>query len=145
MSTREVGLRYPTALWLSGRGPCIAMSCTEESEARQVGHALLQQKTGVLITYRSAMDLIQNAPNGNVAMVILAGRECPMEMQQVFGWLKRRHPHCPVAVIADTGAGEEELAARIGGAIFMTRPLYEEQWSALLTGAVARGLQGNVL
>lgn len=145
MSTREVGLRNPTALWLSGRGPCIAMSCTEESEARQVGQALLQQKTGVLITYRSATDLIQNAPSGAVAMVILAGRECPLEMQEVFGWLKRRHPHCPVAVIADTGAGEEELAARIGGAIFMTRPLDDDQWSALLTGAVVRGLQGNVL
>jgi FixJ family two-component response regulator len=121
------------------------MSCTEESEAHQIGHALLQQKTGVLITYRSAMELIHNAPSGAVAMVILAGRECPTEMREVFGWLKRRHPHCPVAVIADTGAGEEELAARVGGAIFMTRPVDDAQWSALLTGVAARGLQGNVL
>jgi DNA-binding NtrC family response regulator len=121
------------------------MSCTEESEVYRVGHALLKQKTGVLITYRSATDLIQNAPNGSVAMVILAGRECPTEMRAAFDWLKRRHPHCPVAVVADTGAGEQELAARSGGAIFMTRPVDDEQWSALLTGAAARGLQGNVL
>ena len=144
MSTRDVGLRNPTVMWLSGRGPCIAMSCTEESEADQVGRAILHQKTGVLITYRSATELIQNAPCGAVAMVILAGRECPTEMQDVFGWLKRRHPHCLVAVVADTGCGEEELAARIGGALFLTRPVDEEQWSALLTGAV-RGLQGNAL
>jgi len=65
-------------------------------------------------------------------------------MRTAFDWLKRRHPHCRVAVIADTGCGEEELAARIGGAIFMTRPVDDEQWSALLTGAV-RGLQGNAL
>lgn len=144
MSTRDVGLQYPAALWLSGRGPCIAMSCTEECEADQVGQALLQQNTGVLITYRSAMDLIQNAPRGALAMAILAGRECPAEVRTALSWLRRRHPHCPVAVVADTGCGEEELAARLGGAIFMTRPLADEQWSALLTAA-ARGLQGNTL
>lgn len=145
MNTREVGVAYPAAMWLSDRGPCIAMSCTEESEAYQVGQALLHQKTGVLITYRSATELIHNAPNGAIAMVILAGRECPTEMHEVFDWLKRRHPHCPTAVIADAGAGDEELAARIGGAIFMTRPMDDDQWSALLTVATARGLQGNVL
>ena len=145
MNTRDVRVAYPTALWLSGRRSCIAMSCTEESEACQVGQALLHQNTGVLITYRSATELIHNAPNGAIAMVILAGRECPTEMHEVFDWLKRRHPHCPTAVIADAGAGDEELAARIGGAIFMTRPMDDDQWSALLTVATARGLQGNVL
>jgi DNA-binding NtrC family response regulator len=93
------------------------MSCTEESEASQVSQALLHQKTGVLITYRSAQDLIQNAPAGAVAMVILAGRECPAEMGRALQWLRRRQPHCPVAVIADVGAGKEETTARAGGAI----------------------------
>ena len=78
-------------------------------------------------------------------MVILAGRECPAEMGRALQWLRRRQPHCPVAVIADVGAGKEETTARAGGAIFMARPVPEEQWSALLAGAVARHLQGNAL
>jgi len=121
------------------------MSCTEESEASQVSQALLQQKTGVLITYRSAQDLLHNAPAGAVAMVILAGRECPEETGRVLHWLRHRQPHCPVAVIADVGAGEDEITARAGGAIFMARPVLNEQWLALLSGVFARGLQGNVL
>lgn len=78
-------------------------------------------------------------------MVILAGRECAEETGRVLHWLRHRHPHCPVTVIADAGAGEEELTARSGGAIFMARPVTGEQWTALLSGVLARGLQGNVL
>lgn len=144
MSTRDVKIAYPPALRLSGRKPCVAMACTDESEARQMAQALSKLNTGVLITYRSAADLIRNAPRGAVSMVILAGRERPTEMRTALACLRRRHPYCPVAVIADTGAGEEELAARIGGAIFMTRPVEQEPWSALLAAA-SRGLQGNAL
>lgn len=138
MRSRDNGYGAPSAFWSAARCPCIAMSSTEASEEDQVGHALLQHNTGVLITYRRALDLLQNVPAGVLAMVILAAREPAADVRVALEWLRRRRHDCPVTVVADSGGGAEEIVARVGGAIFMTRPVGAAQWSALVAGAIAR-------
>ena len=64
-------------------------------------------------------------------------------MEQVLQWLRHHRPRCPMVVVADHGAGEEELIARCGGAFFLTRPVSQAQWAALVAAAFAACGQTN--
>ena len=121
------------AMRLSASRVCILMVCTDMGEADQVGRQLSELNNGFLITYRRAEDLMLNAPVGKVALVILATKEnSPAGLSRTLKWLKNRWPGCPVTVVGTQGGGKEELAARSGGAFFLTRPVDPQQWSALL-------------
>lgn len=114
------------------RGLCVLMVCTDMSEADQVGRALSEVNSGCLVTYRRAEDLMSNAPAGEVALVILANESTPVRLDRTLRWLRRRWPRCPLAVVGDQGGGEREIAARSSGAMYLTRPVAAEEWSALL-------------
>lgn len=109
------------------------MTCEDMSEAEAVGQTLLKLNIGVLVTYRRTCDLMLNAPAGRVAVVILATKDTPAVVCRTLQWLRHHWPRCPVTVLGDTGSGELEMAAREGGASFLTRPVTCEEWTALLS------------
>ncbi len=111
---------------------CILMACADASEADQVGRQLLKLNSGCLVTYRRAQDLMYNAPMGKVALVILGTNESSSTLGRILKWLRKRWPNCPLTVVGDNGGGEQELTARIGGALYLTRPVRAQQWSELL-------------
>ena len=41
-----------------------------------------------------------------------------------------------MVVVGSEGCGEHELAARIGGASYLTRPVHSGQWEGLLSHAL---------
>lgn len=122
---------------------CIVMVCADSREAEQVSSALLELNSGCLITYRRAEDLLVNAPAGKIALIILAAGEKPDKIGHTLRWLKHRWPGCNVTVVGDVGSGDHELAAREGGAFYLTRPVSTEQWSAILSHAL--GMRQSVL
>lgn len=80
-----------------------------------------------------------NAPSGKVVLAILATRWRDVaDLGRMLKWLRRRWSECVVTVVGDEGGGEEELAARRGGALFLTRPVELWHWSALLSHVMRR-------
>ena len=130
------GKQYRSALRPTGRGLCIVMVCTDMSEADQVSRQLEQVDNACLVTYRRAEDLMLNAPCGKVALIILATADAPMRVKHTLSWLRHRWPRCPITVIGDSGSGEHEMAAREGGAFYLTRPVAPEAWEAALSHAL---------
>ncbi len=113
-------------------GLCIVMACTDQTEADEVTQQLSQLNNGCLITYRRAEDLVFNAPAGRVALVILATNDSPEVLRRTLSWLRNRWSSCPVTVVGNEGGGRHELAAREGGAIYLTRPVEPHEWSSIL-------------
>ncbi len=122
---------------LAKQCPCVVMTCEDMSEAEAVGQTLLQLNIGMLITYRKASDLMSNAPAGWVAVVILATKDSPAVIRRTLQWLHHRWPRCPVTVVGDIGSGDHEMAAREGGASFLSRPVTCEEWTAMLSHTLA--------
>jgi len=127
------------------RSLCIVMVCTDLYEAEQVGRQLSQLNTGCLVTYRRTQDLLCNAPAGKIALVILATNSDASIIKRTLGWLRRRWPRCSIAVVGDIGGSENELAAREGGAFYLTRPVPPEQWSAVLSHVLTRHARIDVM
>lgn len=130
--SRDARVKTAPAVRPVRRGLCIIVVCTDMSEADQMGRALSEVNSGCLVTYRRAEDLMSNAPAGEVALVILANESSPVRLDRTLRWLRRRWPRCPLAVVGDRGGGEREMAARSSGAMYLTRPVAAEEWSALL-------------
>lgn len=116
----------------SSSTPYVVMACEDMGEAEIVGRKLLQMNIGILVTYRRLADLVDNAPAGKVALIILATNDRPSVLKPVLDWLRNRWPRCPITVIGDVGSGEMEMAVRQGGASYMIRPLSDDEWAALL-------------
>jgi len=93
---------------------------------------------GCLVTYLKAEDLVLNAPSGPVALVILATDDSAAVLSRTLGWLRTRWPGCPVTVVGNAGSGEHEMAARQHGAMYLTRPVRDAEWSAILSHAIGR-------
>lgn len=111
----------------------IVMVCSDLSEADQVSRQLSESNSGCLVTYQRVQDLIGNAPHGKVALIILATNDLPAVVARTLRWLRQHWPRCPLTVVGDVGCGEHEMAAREGGACYLTRPIAPEQWTALLS------------
>ncbi|HAU37662.1 MAG TPA: hypothetical protein DCX07_08085 [Phycisphaerales bacterium] len=114
-------------------GLCVVMVCTDLSEAELVGQYLSELNTGCLVTYRRTEDLQCNTPAGRVALIVLATQEGAPSLRRALRWLRNRWPRCPLAVVGDAGCGDHELAAREGGALYLTRPVPPSQWAAVLS------------
>ena len=112
---------------------CILMACADMSEADQVGQLLSEMNTGCLVTYRQAGDMMLNVPADKVALVILATDEAPAALGRTLKWLRHRWPGCPITVVGDSGANEYEMAARAGGALYLTRPVVPQNWTDILS------------
>ncbi len=117
----------------TNRRVCILMACADASEADQVGRRIGQLKSGCLVTYRRAEDMLSNAPRSRVALVILATDETPTRLTGMLSWLRNRWPHCPLTVVGTEGGGSYELSARSGGALYLTRPVSDGEWDAMLS------------
>jgi len=114
------------------------MACSDMQEAVRVGHCLSEQNTGCLVTYLKAEDLVLNAPSGPVALVILATDDSAAVLGRTLTWLRSRWPNCPITVVGDAGSGDHEMAARQHGAMYLTRPVRDAEWSAILSHAFGR-------
>ena len=115
---------------------CIVMACADMREADLVGKQLLEVNSACLVTYRRAEDLMYNLPTGKVALFILATADTPAVVGRTLRWLRHRWPRCPVTVVGDAGGGAHEIAAREGGAYYLTRPVSPQQWTSLVTHAL---------
>ena len=115
----------------------VVLACDDAGQADAVGRRLLQMNTGALVVYGRLDDLLANPPAGRIAAAIVDTHEPPAAVRRALDWLRRRWPRSPVTVIGDAGGGDQEMAARQGGATFLTRPVTEEQWSSLLSHALA--------
>ena len=111
----------------------IVMVCEDDHEAEQIGRQLSEQNKGCLVTFRKTEDLLTNVPSGKVALIILATNDQPALIARTLKWLRHRWPRCPLTVVGDVGCGENEMAAREGGACYLTRPVVPEQWTAMLS------------
>ena len=120
---------------MSGR-LCIVMACTDMQEADLVGRRLLELNSACLVTYRRAEDLMYNLPTGRVALFILATADTPAVIGRTLKWLRHRWPRSPITVVGDVGGGEQEIAARQGGAYYLTRPVSPQQWDGILAHAL---------
>lgn len=117
---------------------CIIITCSDTSEADQIGRQLLEQNMACLVTYRRVEDLMHNRPTGKVALFILATVETSASIGRALRWLRSWRPHCPIIVLGDVGGGEYEIAVRSGGAYYLTRPVSPLQWSTILTDTLRR-------
>ena len=117
----------------------IVMACEDLGEAAQVGKQLSQVNNGALITYRRAEDVMLNCPSGRVALIILANSDDPETMGRILSWMRHRWPCCPAVVIGETGGGDMEIAARKGGASYLTRPVSPQQWAGLVQHVLSTG------
>lgn len=140
MSQRE--RRKPAFRPVGVESMCVLMACSDMKEADQVGRHLSELNTGCLVTYLRAGDFMLNVPSGKVVLVILAIDDSAPALRKALDWLRRRWPGCPITVVGDMGCGEYEMAAREGGATFLTRPVPAEQWSAILSHALGAVRQG---
>ena len=125
--------RLPTR---RSRGLCIVMVCGDFAEAAEVARQLLQVNTGSLVTYRRAEDLLMNTPAGRVALIILAEGGDPKKIDRTLKWIRQRWAGCPVVLVGDDGGGEMEMAARVNGASYLTRPVSSQQWAAMIEHAL---------
>ena len=115
----------------------VVLACDDAGQADAVGRRLLQMNTGALVVYGRLGDLLANPPAGRIAAAIVDTHEPQASVRGALDWLRSRWPRCPVTVIGDAGGGDQEMAARQGGATFLTRPVTEEQWMSLLGHALA--------
>lgn len=127
----EMAGKLPAAR-LETKRLCIVMVCTDTLEADEICRQLQDFDTASLVTYRQPRDLMVNAPAGQVALVILATADAPRVMRQTLRWLRNRWPRTPIAVVGESGGGQQEMAAREGGACYLVRPVEREDWSAIL-------------
>ncbi len=136
MDSRE---QVTSAMRPTGQRMCIVMACTDAAEAAMVGRQLAELNSACLVTYRRSEDMLYNLPTGKVALFIIATADTPVVISRTLRWLRRRWPRCQVLVVGDTGSGDYELAARQGGACYLTRPVDTHDWTSILTHA----LQGS--
>jgi len=107
-------------------------------EAAQVGRHLSEQNMGCLVTYLKAEDLALNAPAGPVALVILATDDSAAVLRRTLIYLRNRWSNCPITVVGDAGSGSHEMVARESGATYVTRPVSDAAWSAIMSHAFGR-------
>jgi FixJ family two-component response regulator len=122
----------------------VVLAGDDPAGTEAVGRRLLQLNTGALVVYGRLKDVLANPPAGQVAAVIVDTHEPPAAIRGALEWLRHRWSRCPITVIGDAGGGDQEMAARQGGACFLTRPVTEEQWSSLLSHALSpHGVRGT--
>ena len=121
---------------------CIVVACEDAAEAARLGSLISQVHSGTLVTYRKAEDILLNAPAGRVALIILATDDDPARLGKTLSWLRRRWHRCPVTVVGTEGNVEQETAARMEGATYLTRPAGPEQWASLVQHVL--NMQGRI-
>ncbi len=118
----------------------VALICAGGSEVQQAAQAVLQLNNGCLVTFQRVMDLLHNCPVGRLNMIIVSSQGQAQTLEDGLSRLRQRWPHCPLAVIGGKGAGAHELVARQHAAAYLTRPVTQLQWSALVS-AVLKPIQ----
>ena len=108
------------------------VACEDAAEAARMGSLISQVHSGTLVTYRKAEDILLNAPAGRVALIILAADDDPARLGKTLSWLRRRWHRCPVTVVGTEGNVEQETAARMEGATYLTRPVRPKEWTSLV-------------
>jgi hypothetical protein len=98
---------------------------------------VLCRSGGVIVSYRSAVDVRLRSPAGAVQAVVLAGEGPLGELSDALEWIRHRWPRCCSVVVGEAGDADREVAARTGGALYFARPVEPAEWN-MLVGAVGR-------
>ena len=119
------------------RKACVVMTYGDRHEAEQMGRQMEDlDAAGRLIMYEDTESLLHNSPASRVSMVILAAGERPPLLRKTLGHVRRRWPRCHIAVVGDEGCGEQEKAAREGGANYVLRSAARHHLPELLRHAL---------
>ena len=113
----------------------VVMVCDDTGQSEQAGLQLseiVKSNSGCLAAYRRMEDLAFSAPAGEVAMVIFSTHDEPLVVRRALRWLHHRWPRCCLVVVGGEGSSRHEIAAREGGACYLTGPVEPDQWRALL-------------
>jgi len=113
-------------------GPRIVAVCADLSDADLIAASLQHLNKGSLLAYRRQSELRRNPPLGAVSLFALFDRQWLEPTSETLHWLGRYWPRTSVAVIGSSGAGGQELEARMGGAIYFACPGYDGQWRSLV-------------
>ena|GEM_PF-2935687 len=116
----------------------IVMVCADLSDIESMALSLGKLNNVSLLTYDRSAELRHNPPVGAIALFVLIDREFLESTADTLQWLDRYWPHTARAVVGETGLGKQELAARIGGAIYIVDPVSRRQWRSLVQLAVQR-------
>jgi hypothetical protein len=116
---------------------CVVLVAQDDGLAKQISRAFARQvKTGRLVTYHRAEQLLRCLPAESVGLAILAGPPDPAELGRTVRRLREALPRAVLAAVGTSGTEPEEQAAREGGALFFTRSIPRPHLRDLLTRAV---------
>ncbi len=120
--------------------PCVVLVARDDGLSEDIRRAFARQvKTGRLVTYRRAEQLLRSMPQAEVALAILAGPPEPAELARTLRRLREALPRAVLAAVGTSGAGQEERTAREGGALFFTSSIPRPHLRDLLKNAVRTG------
>jgi hypothetical protein len=119
-------------------GPRIVTVCRDLNDAAPIASSLAKLNTGSLLTYSRQAELRLNPPVGEVALFVLFDVEFTEPTDDTLRWLGRYWPGTAMVVVGGTGAGRQELQARMGGAIYLVYQTYGVQTLSLVQLAVER-------
>ena len=105
-------------------------------EADQIARSLSKLKSGRLIRFHHAMDLVSNIPTAPVDMIVLAADDSPALTREVLRWTRRQWFQCLPLVVGWRGGGGMERAARENGALFFLRPVSAGSWDSVMMGVL---------
>ena len=124
-------------------GARIVTVCAELRDVEPMAQALEKLNSGTLFAYDRPADLRHNPPVGEIDLFVLIDREFLESAADTLEWLDRYWPHAARAVVGSGGSGRQEIAARIGGAMYFADPVLGGQWRSLVHLAVQRANRAN--
>lgn len=124
-----------SALALRGEGlRAIIVGCNP-NEAEQISNCLVSLKAGRVLVFCHAADLIRSVPKGKLDLFVLARKYSTQATNELLRWANRTWPRCQIAVVYNHSDAELEQVVRRNGGWFFIRPVFAEQWIAVLKGA----------
>ncbi len=132
----ERGRTNQPAMRLAKKRLNVALVCAGGCEVQQLAQAVLQSNSGCLVTFQRVTDLLHNSPAGKLSMIIVSSEGQADTLGEGLGRLRHRWPHCPLAVVGGLGSGAHELVARQHAAVYLTRPVTQAQWLALVSAVL---------
>ena len=124
-----------SALMLTDEGLRAIIVGSDTGEAEQISNCLANLNAGRILVFCHAANLIRSVPKGRLDLFVLAREYSPSSTNELLRWINRNWPRCQIAAIYNHSDTELEQIVRTNGGWFFIRPVFPEQWIAVLKGA----------